>query len=77
VLLWAAAVVLYLAGCVVGWRLSVWAVTRRASRTFALAESVGVVADGSHDRYPHLPDEVRQLTVAYCEAMWAQPERAK
>lgn len=27
-------------------------------------------ATGSHDRYPHMTDNVRHIVTAYCEAMW-------
>lgn len=28
---------------------------------------------GSHDTYPHMSDTTRDVVIAYCEGMWAQP----
>ena len=29
--------------------------------------------DGSHDRYPHMNNDIRQIVTAYCERIWNLP----
>ena len=69
------------ASVVIAVSVLVWALCRTAARADSVDEAYNTLpagrpelrvdtATGSHDEYPHMTDNTRDIVTAYCEAMW-------